>query len=44
MRLYDFKEYKAETLLENINEFGLSANGKKLIYRSGNQLRGIDAG
>ena len=44
LRLYDFKEYKAETLLENINEFGLSANGKKLIYRSGNQLRVIDAG
>ncbi len=44
LRAYDFKDYKAETLLENLNEFDLSANGKKLVYRLGSQLRVIDAG
>ena len=44
LRAYDFKEYKAETLLERISEFQVSRNGKKLAYRSGERLRVINAG
>lgn len=44
LRVYDFKEYKVDTLVENVNEFAVSLNHKKLIYRSGHQLRVIGAG
>ncbi|HXF64343.1 MAG TPA: S41 family peptidase [Caldilineaceae bacterium] len=44
LRAYDFKEYKCETLAENVSTFDLSANRKKLLYSSRNQLRVINAG
>lgn len=44
LRAYDFKDYKSETLAENVSTFDLSANRKKLIYASRNQLRVIPAG
>ena len=44
LRVYDFKEYKAETLAEHVSAFDLSANGKKLVYWSRGQLRVINAG
>lgn len=44
LRAYDFKEYKSETLAENVSSFDLSANRKKLIYAGRNQLRVINAG
>ncbi len=44
LRMYDFKEYKVETLFERISDFSVSANGKKLAYRTGNRLRVINAG
>jgi tricorn protease len=39
LRCYHFKEYKSETLLENINWFRLSRNRKKLLYGSNRRLR-----
>jgi tricorn protease len=44
LRAYDFKEYRSETLAENVSSFEVSANLKKLIYWSRNQLRVINAG
>ncbi len=44
LRAYDFKEYKTETLVEGISEFAVARNGKKLVYRTGNRLRVINAG
>lgn len=44
LRVYDFKEYKAETLVEGINSFGLSRDRKKMIYFSNRRLRVINAG
>ena len=44
LRVYDFKEYKTDTLLERVSEFYVSRNGKKLVYRSGDRLRVIAAG
>lgn len=44
LRAYDFKEYKTETLAENVITFAISANKKKLIYWGKGQLRVINAG
>jgi tricorn protease len=44
LRAYDFKEYKSETLAENVISFEISANLKKLIYWGRGQLRVINAG
>ncbi|MFN8445052.1 MAG: PDZ domain-containing protein [Caldilineaceae bacterium] len=44
LRAYSFKDYKFETLVDDINGFHLSRNGKKLIYGSGRRLRVINAG
>ena len=44
LRAYDFKEYKSETLVDDLTSFALSHNRKKLIYFSGRQLRVINAG
>ncbi len=44
LRSYNFKEYKFETLVDGINNFQLSRNGKKLLYKSGRRLRIINAG
>ncbi len=43
-RAYDFKEYKSETLAENVVSFEIAANHKRLVYWSRNQLRVISAG
>ena len=42
--VYDFEEYKEETLLSGIGDFRLSRDGKALIYRAGNRLRVLKAG
>jgi tricorn protease len=44
LRAYDFKEYKSETLVDNVISFEVSANLKKLIYLGRGQLRVINAG
>jgi tricorn protease len=44
LRAYNFKEYRTETLLENINWFDLSRNRKKMLYASGRRLRVLNAG
>jgi tricorn protease len=44
LRAYDFKEYKSETLAENVTSFEVAANLKKLIYWGKGQLRVINAG
>ncbi len=44
LRAYDFKEFKTETLAENVNWFDISRNREKLIYASGPRLRVINAG
>ena len=44
LRAYDFKEFKSETLAENVNWFDISRNREKLIYASGSRLRVINAG
>lgn len=44
LRAYDFKEYKSETLAEDVISFEISANLKKLIYSGRGQLRVIPAG
>lgn len=44
LRAYNFKEYKSETLVENVNWFLLSRNRKKLLYNAGRRLRVINAG
>ena len=44
LRSYDFKEYKSETLVDNVTSFEVSANMKKLIYWGRGQLRVIAAG
>jgi tricorn protease len=44
LRAYDFREYRSETLAENVSSFEISANLKKLIYWSRGQLRVINAG
>ncbi len=44
LRMYDFKEYRAETLADDVDRFDLSRNHKKLLYGSGDRLRVIAAG
>ncbi len=44
LRAYDFKEYKTETLVENVSSFQISRNHKKVLYTSGRRLRVIAAG
>ncbi len=44
LRAYNFKEYKTETLAENVNLFDLSRNRKKMLYALGRRLRVITAG
>ena len=44
LRAYDFKEYKSEVLADDVTNFALSRNRKKLLYFSGRQLRVINAG
>ena len=44
LRMYNFKEYRSETLAEEVNWFELSRNRKKLLYGSGHSLRVIPAG
>ena len=44
LRAYNFKEYKTETLAENVSWFELSRNRKKLLYAGSRRLRVIPAG
>ncbi|MCC6457680.1 MAG: PDZ domain-containing protein [Caldilineaceae bacterium] len=44
LRAYDFKEYRSETLADNVTSFEVAANLKKLIYWGKGQLRVINAG
>jgi tricorn protease len=44
LRCYNFKEYKSETLVDNISWFELSRNRKKLLYGAQRRLRVISAG
>ncbi|MFN8487995.1 MAG: PDZ domain-containing protein [Caldilineaceae bacterium] len=44
LRAYNFKEFKSETLVENVSWFLLSRNRKKLLYNAGRRLRVINAG
>ncbi len=44
LRAWNFKEFRADTLVEGVNGFGLSRNRKKLLYFSHNRLRVIPAG
>lgn len=44
LRSYNFKEYKGETLAEDVAWFQLSENRKKLLYVSHRRLRVINAG
>jgi tricorn protease len=44
LRAYVFKEFKTETLVENLRWFDLARDRGKLLYASGGRLRVIDAG
>ncbi|MDQ3250204.1 MAG: PDZ domain-containing protein, partial [Chloroflexota bacterium] len=44
LRAYNFKEYKTESLADNVSWFELSRNRKKLLYATGRRLRVIPAG
>lgn len=44
LEMYDFGEQKHETLIDGISSFGVSLDGKTLIYRAGNRLRVLKAG
>lgn len=44
LRAWNFKEFRAETLVDGVQSFDLSRNRKKLIYWSHNRLRVIPAG
>ncbi|MBI1296062.1 peptidase [bacterium] len=44
LRMYDFKEYRAETLIDEIDWFALSRNHKKMLYSCGDRLRVVPAG
>ena len=44
LRAWNFKEFRADTLVEGVQSFALSRNRKKLIYWSHNRLRVIPAG
>lgn len=42
--VYNFEDRQEETILTGVTTFGLSANGKTMLYRSGNHLRVLKAG
>ena len=44
LRAYDFKTYRNEMLVDNVNWFDVSRNRKRLIYGADHRLRVIDAG
>lgn len=44
LRMYNFKEYKSETIADDVAWFQLSENRKKLLYVSHRRLRVINAG
>ena len=44
LRAWNFKEFRADTLVESVQSFDISRNRKKLIYWSHNRLRVIPAG
>jgi tricorn protease len=44
LRAWVFKDYKSEIVADNVNNFDLSRNRKKLIYSSSKRLRVIAAG
>ncbi|MFZ1752525.1 MAG: S41 family peptidase [Caldilineaceae bacterium] len=44
LRAWNFKEFRAETLVEGVQSFDISRNRKKLIYLSHSRLRVIPAG
>ncbi|MCB0045436.1 MAG: PDZ domain-containing protein [Caldilineaceae bacterium] len=44
LRAYLFKEYKTETLVDNMSWFRLARNREKLLYGQGSRLRVVKAG
>lgn len=42
--IYDLDDQKEKTLIEGISQYHISADGKKLIYKSGNSFGVVDAG
>ena len=44
LRAWNFKEFRADTLVEGVQSFGLSRNRKKLLYFSHSRLRVLPAG
>jgi tricorn protease len=44
LRCYNFKEYKTETLVDNVQWFAVSRNRKKLLYGAQRRLRVVTAG
>ncbi|MBX3015141.1 MAG: PDZ domain-containing protein [Caldilineaceae bacterium] len=44
LRSYNFKEYKSETLADDVSSFQLADNRKKLLYVSHRRLRVLNAG
>ena len=44
LRAWNFKEFRAETLVEGVQSFALARKHKKLLYWSHNRLRVIPAG
>ncbi len=44
LRAWVFKDYKSESVADNVNSFELSRNRKKLVYFSSKRLRVIAAG
>jgi tricorn protease len=41
---YDFENYKTERLIDGVNDFDLSRDGKTLVYRARHRLRVFKAG
>jgi tricorn protease len=44
LRAWVFKDYKSESVADNVNSFELSRNRKKIVYSSSRRLRVIAAG
>ncbi|MCZ7647254.1 MAG: PDZ domain-containing protein [Planctomycetota bacterium] len=44
LEVYKFDDAKADTLVNGITNFKLSADAKTLLYRAGNRLRSVKAG
>jgi len=44
LRVYNFKEYKVENMVDGVSAFEISRNRKKILYSSGHRLRVIAAG